>query len=181
MTERTDPSAGAAPSADRTDPPLVADERATLLGFLDYQRQTLAWKCAGLQPEQLARRAVPPSELSLLGLLRHLAEVERGWFRGFAGEPTSYLYATEEDPDLDFHGAVADPAVVEAAYADWRAEIHHAHDILAGAQLDDTFTRQRDGNTFSLRWVLAHMIEEYARHNGHADLLRERIDGATGE
>ena len=180
MTDH-DPPAGAARSADRTDPPMIGDERATLVGFLDYQRQTFAWKCAGLEPEQLARRAVPPSELSLLGLLRHLAEVERGWFREFAGEPTSDLYCTDADPDLDFHGAVADPAVVEAAYAHWQAEVDHAREIVAGAQLEDTFTRQRDGKTISLRWVLAHMIEEYARHNGHADLLRERIDGATGE
>jgi uncharacterized damage-inducible protein DinB len=167
--------------AERTEPPLIGDDRTILTGFLDYQRQTFAWKCAGLDAEQFARRAVPPSELSLLGLLRHLAEVERGWFWRFAGKPGPYLYCTDEDPDLDFHGAVADPAVVEEAYANWWAEIEYARDIVAGAALDDTFTRARDGNTFSLRWLLVHMIEEYARHNGHADLLRERIDGATGE
>jgi hypothetical protein len=141
--DRTEPPEGAVGGADRAEPPLIGDDRTILTGFLDYQRQTFAWKCAGLDAEQLARRAVPPSELSLLGLLRHLAEVERGWFWQFAGKPGSYLYCTDEDPDLDFHGAVADPAVVEEAYANWWAEIEYARDIVAGAALDDTFSRAR--------------------------------------
>ncbi len=166
---------------DRTEAPLVADERATLIGFLDYQRATLASKCAGLSPEQLASRAVPPSTLSLLGLLRHAAEVERGWFRDVARTETRGLYWTEQQPDFEFDGAVADPALVERAYADWRAEIAYADDMIAAHGMDDSFARAKDGEAFSLRWIMSHLIEEYARHNGHADLLRQVIDGATGE
>jgi uncharacterized damage-inducible protein DinB len=166
---------------ERTDPPSYGDERATLTGFLDYQRATLALKTAGLDAAQLATRATPPSTLSLLGLVRHLAEVERGWFRGFAGEQVDDLYVTGTDPDYDFNGAVADPAMVAQAFTDWQHEIAHAREIVAGASLDAGFDRPERGDSYSLRWILAHMIEEYARHNGHADLLREAIDGQTGE
>jgi uncharacterized damage-inducible protein DinB len=167
----------------RSEPPLAGDERATLVGFLDYHRATLAGKCEGLDAEKLARRAVAPSTLSLLGLVRHLAEVERSWLRGFAGEATEPIYYTAEQPDLDFDGAVARDDVVERAFADWRAEIARADEIIAAAPLDQTYVRTgRNGaETFSLRWILTHLVEEYARHNGHADLLRERIDGVTGE
>ncbi len=168
---------------ERTDPPLQGDERSTLLGFLDYQRDTLALKCAGLTPAQLAERALPPSTMSLLGLVRHLAEVERGWFSRLAGEKRPDIYCTPEQPDWDFDGAVADPEVVSQAFADWRAEIDIARAIGAATTLDATFVRVDRGEdfAFSHRWVLVHMVEEYARHNGHADLLRERIDGVTGE
>jgi uncharacterized damage-inducible protein DinB len=166
---------------NRIDPPLEADERATLLGFLTYQRATLALKCEGLDAEQLARRASPPSTLSLLGLLRHLAEVELGWFRDVERHRTTGIYWTEAEPNLEFDGAAADPAQVEQAYADWRREIAFADEMIAGHDLGAVFTRVTDGKRFSLRWILAHMIEEYARHNGHADLLREAIDGSTGE
>ena len=166
---------------DRTEPPYAGDERAILGGFLDFHRDTLEWKCAGLTPEQLRDRAVSPSTLSLLGLVRHLAEVERGWFRrGVAGEEVGPLYYTDEEPDLDFDdvdGATAED--VEGALAAWRFEVRRAREISADTPLDRTFTR-RD-RTISHRWVLVHMIEEYARHNGHADFLRERIDGSTGE
>jgi len=166
---------------DRTEPPQVGDDRATLTGFLDFHRDTLEWKCAGLTPEQLRERAVPPSSMSLLGLVRHLAEVERGWFqRGVAGETVVPLYYSDDDPDGDFDNVDgATQADVDEAFATWRAAVARAREIIAAASLDDTFTR-RDGE-ISVRWVLVHMIEEYARHNGHADLLRERIDGATGE
>ncbi|MBV9594381.1 MAG: DUF664 domain-containing protein [Actinobacteria bacterium] len=176
-----------APEDTRPQPAGTASERDTVLGFLNFQRATLAWKCAGLSAEQLARRASPPSTLSLLGLLRHLAEVERSWFRHLAGEHVGqpgdrvpYLYATAEEPDLDLDGAVADPEMVSRAYADWQAEIAHADAIIAAASFDDTLTH-RTGELLSLRWILLHMIEEYARHNGHADLLREALDGARGE
>ena len=166
---------------DRVEPSTTADERAMLTGFLDYHRATLAWKCEGLDAEQLARRATAPSTLSLLGLVRHLGEVERSWIRTFAGEPTTPLYCSDEYPDADFDLAVADDAIVKDAFENWQTEISHARSVVAAAELDDTFYRERDGKTFSLRWVLTHLIEEYARHNGHADLLREAIDGTTGE
>lgn len=166
---------------ERTEPPTTGDERDTLAGFLDFHRDTLEWKCTGLTPEQLRERVVPPSSLSLLGLVRHLAEVERGWFRrGVAGEDVGPLYYTEEEPDRDFDdvdGATADD--VDGAVAAWRFEVKRAREISAATALEHVFTR-RD-RTFSHRWVLVHMIEEYARHNGHADLLRERLDGAIGE
>jgi uncharacterized damage-inducible protein DinB len=166
---------------DRTEPPYIGDDRAILTGFLDFHRDTLEWKCAGLTAEQLRERAIPPSTLSLLGLVRHLAEVERGWFRrGIAGEDVGPLFYTDDNPDGDFDDV--DDATdddVEGAFAAWRYEVRRAREIVAAASLDDTFTgRNRE---FSVRWVLTHMVEEYARHNGHADLLRQRIDGQTGE
>ena len=167
------------PKDDRTEPPLVADERTLLEGFLDYHRDTLLWKCAELTDDQLRERAVPPSQLSLHGLVRHLADVERSWFRQrFAGEDVPDLFYTEDNPDGDFlDTAEADPA---ADVATFRAEVDAAKRTVRDRSLDDTFTDGR-GREFSLRWIYLHMIEEYARHNGHADLLRERIDGATGE
>ena len=169
-------------SSFRHDPETTGDERATLTGFLDYQRGTLEWKCAGLTPEQLARRATPPSTLSLLGIVRHLADVERSWFRRrVAGEPAPPIFFTETEPDLDFDGAVADPEVVATAFSAWRREAARAREITAAVKLGDTFVHPGTGETLSVRWVLTHMIEEYARHNGHADLLREAVDGQTGE
>ena len=153
-----------------------------LTGFLDHYRATLRLKCDGLTPDQLAERSVPPSSLSLLGLVRHMAEVERGWFRGFAQEETEPRYYSDDDIDGDFDNVRADQGEVDEAFAYWQAEIEHAREIVAGAALDETLTRTRRGETqaMSLRWIVVHMIEEYARHCGHADLLRERIDGVTG-
>jgi uncharacterized damage-inducible protein DinB len=159
----------------------LGDERETLNEFLRYQRLTLRVKCDGLDAEQLARRSAEPSTMSLLGLVRHMAEVERAWFRRrFAGNDVPKRYQAEADPDGDFNGAVADPAVVGEAWAAWREEIAFADQFTKEHDLD--FVGQdSEGEPVSLRELLVHMIEEYARHNGHADLLRERIDGRVGQ
>jgi Protein of unknown function (DUF664) len=168
-----------APRIDRHDPPTVAGERQSLDSWLDYHRATLLFKCQGLTGEQLARRAVEPSSLSLLGLVRHMAEVERSWFRRrFAGQAgLGALYCSEQYPDGDFD--LAEPGGAEADFATFTVECDLAREAAAGRSLDDTFVG-RGRETIDLRWVYVHMIEEYARHNGHADLLRERIDGITG-
>ena len=155
--------------ANRFEPPQVAGERDTLTGFLQFQRDTLAWKCAGLTPEQLRSTPIAPSTLSLLGLVRHMANVEQGWFRE--------VFAAE---DLDPIDDVWAPADVDETFDLWRAACARSRKIVeAAASLDEVGVD--DGETYSLRWILTHMIEEYARHNGHADLLRERLDGRTGE
>jgi hypothetical protein len=158
----------------------TGDERSMLLNVLGSHRATLELKCTGLDVE-LARRSVEPSALSLLGLIRHLADMERRWFRQvMAGHDAPARFSSYENPDEDFDGAVADPAVITAAWQAWREEVAFAESyVAAAADLDIVGTDAWRG-TVSLRWVLIHMIEEYARHNGHADLLRERIDGATG-
>ena len=155
----------------RTEPPHRSGERATLAGFLEYQRETLAWKCAGLTDAQLRERPVAPSGLSLLGLVRHLAEVERGWFReDLLGERLEPLWGAE--PDF-----AVEEAEVAAAFAAWQTECARSRSIVDGLpSLDVTGT-----GGYSARWIITHMIEEYARHNGHADLIRERLDGSTGE
>jgi uncharacterized damage-inducible protein DinB len=161
--------------------PRLGGERATLAEFLRGQRLTLELKCAGLDAEQLARRSVEPSTLSLLGLVRHMAEVERKWFRiRFADSDEGSLYQTQDDPDGDFNGAVADQAVVDAAWAAWRAEMEFANEFIADHDFDFV-GKDSEGEPVSLRELIVHMIEEYARHNGHADLLRERIDGRVGQ
>ncbi|WP_245885222.1 DinB family protein [Kineococcus rhizosphaerae] len=167
------------PAPPRAEAPYVADERATLAGFLDYHRTTFAQKVAGLSTEQLRRRSVEPSSMSLLGMVRHLADVERGWWQaGVAGEDVAPRYYDDTNPDGDFDDVDdADPAVDLAELA---TQQDLARAVLAAHSLDDTFEHRRQGTT-SVRWVLVHLVEEYARHNGHADLLRERIDGATGE
>jgi uncharacterized damage-inducible protein DinB len=166
----------------RENGPSLGDERATLVEFLRCQRLTLEMKCAGLDAEQLARRSVEPSTMSLLGLVRHMAEVERRWFRDrMAGQQAPPLYYSDDDPDGDFDGAVADPDVVAAAWAAWREEVAFADRFIAEAPNMDVTGKLRDGGLISLRELVVHMIEEYARHNGHADLLRERIDGAIGQ
>jgi uncharacterized damage-inducible protein DinB len=169
-----------APESDRPHTPKNAGERASLQGFLDHHRGTLLQKCAGLTAANLRRRAVEPSALSLLGLVRHMTDVERGWFRrSIGGDPSiPNLYCTPDKPDGDF-GDV-DSADAEAAFAAYAEEITLADAAAASHDLDEMFTHRR-GWELSVRWVYLHMIEEYARHNGHADLLRERIDGATGE
>jgi uncharacterized damage-inducible protein DinB len=170
------------PAADpRAGGPRLGDERATLNEYLRGQRLTLQLKCDGLDAGQLARRAVEPSTMSLLGLVRHLAEVERTWFRRrFAALDVPKRYQTEADPDGDFNGAVADPAVVGEAWAAWREEVAFAEQFAADHELDFVGSDSA-GEPVSLRELLVHMVEEYARHNGHADLLRERIDGRLGE
>ena len=170
------------PGADpREGGPRLGDERATLNEFLRGQRLTLQVKCEGLDAEQLALRAVEPSTMSLLGLVRHMAEVERGWFRRrFAALDLPKRYQTGADPDGDFNGAVADPAVVAEAWAAWRDEVMFAEQFTRDHDLDFT-GRDSEGEPVSLRELLVHMVEEYARHNGHADLLRERIDGRVGQ
>ena len=173
-----DPAKG--PAGDpRGGGPRLGDERTTLLEFLRRQRLTLEMKCAGLEPEQLARRSVEPSTMSLLGLVRHLAEVERSWFRGeMAGLDAPRLFRTPEAPDGDFDGAVGDPECVAGAWEAWRAACAFTDRFVADA--GDLGVVASGAERISLREVLVHMIEEYARHNGHADLLRERVDGRIG-
>jgi uncharacterized damage-inducible protein DinB len=151
-----------------------------LEAWLDFHRITLERKCHGLSPEQLRRRAVPPSALSLLGLVRHMADVERNWFRrALAHEEAPPHYRSDHAPNGAFDHV--DTADVEEAFATWRAECTHARTVVASFSELDALGRDeaRPGRP-SLRWVLVHMIEEYARHNGHADLLREVIDGVVG-
>jgi uncharacterized damage-inducible protein DinB len=158
------------------------DERSVLIEYVRAYRLTMEMKCAGLDAEQLSRRSVPPSTMSLLGLIRHMADVERNWFRRvMAGEDAHPLYWTEGEPDVEWTGAVADLEVVARAWADWRAEVGYAERYVTGAGDLGIRGTMRDGQTVSLREVLVHMIEEYARHCGHADLLRERIDGRVGQ
>lgn len=166
----------------------LGDERTTLVEALRGQRLTLELKCAGLDAVAMAKRAVEPSTLSLLGLVRHLAEGERDTFRVMmAGHDVAPLYRTDDDRDAEFNGAVADPAVVAAAWEAWRAEVEFATrfvaeapslDLTAGDPLNQ---HGSGGGSMSLREVLVGMIEEYARHMGHVDLLRERIDGRLGQ
>ncbi len=166
-------------SPQRPDPPPVGDERTMLEAYLDFQRETLALKCAGVPGRTHSDRLVPPSGLSLHGLVRHLAGVERWWLhQQFAGDDVEMLYYSDDDPDQDFESLDGD---FDEALAVWRAQCERSREIVAAAaSLDDTGTRLADGSPISLRWVLLRLIAEYARHNGHADLLRERIDGATG-
>ncbi len=157
------------------------DERGILLDYLRRYRLTMEMKCADLDAEQLARRSVPPSTMSLLGLVRHMADVERNWFRRvMAGDEAPPLFYSVAEPDADWDGARADDALVEQAWQAWRQEVAYAEDYVARiADLGTTGTRH--GESVPLRDVLVHMIEEYARHCGHADLLRECIDGRIGQ
>jgi hypothetical protein len=178
------------PSDDdpREHGPRLGDERTTLVESLRCQRLTLEMKCAGLDAEQMARRAVEPSTMSLLGLVRHLAEGERDTFRVvLAGQDVPRLYCSDTDRDGDFDGAVPDPRVVAEAWEAWRSEVDFATRFVAAAPSldvtgDDPLNQHGSGGgSMSLREVLVGMIEEYARHMGHADLLRERIDGRIGQ
>ncbi|WP_250034477.1 DinB family protein [Paractinoplanes maris] len=166
-----------APDVERPLPPRPAKERESLDGFLELHRATLLHKCAGLDGEQLTRRPVPSSRLSLLGLVRHLTEVERIWFRfRFAGEPLGPLY--EGVPDADFE--LVDAARAEQDLATYLEQVEIVRRTVRDRPLDETFVFGKERKTCDLRWVYVHMIEEYARHNGHADLIRELIDGTTG-
>jgi uncharacterized damage-inducible protein DinB len=160
----------------------TTDERSTLLEYLRRYRLTLQIKCDDLDAAQLASRSVPPSTMSLLGLVRHMAEVERSWFRRvLAGQDAPRLYCTAADPDGDFDGAVADPAAVADAWQRWREEVAFAEQFVDATPDLSTTGTHPDGSEPQLRDILVHMIEEYARHCGHADLLRERIDGRVGQ
>lgn len=150
-----------------------------LEAWLDRHRATFLRKCAGLTGEQLAEASTPPSNLTLLGLIRHLTDVERTWFRiRIAGQDVKARYAAHGSQDAAFENL--DPRRAEAEYADLVAEMAEARAAGATRDLDHTFVHARWGE-MSVRWVYIHMIEEYAQHNGHADLIRERIDGHTGE
>ena len=160
---------------------MTADERTALDTWLDYHRETLLFKCQGLTGEQLVQRAVAPSSLTLLGLVRHMAEVERAWFRRrFGRQPDlPHLYITDDMPDGEFD--LVDAAQAEADLITFTQECEASRRTAAGRSLDDTFKHPRGDELIDLRWVYIHMIEEYARHNGHADILREQIDGVTGD
>lgn len=172
----------------RENGPTLGDERATLAEVLRCTRLTLEIKCSGLDAEAMARRSVEPSTMSLLGLVRHLAEMERATFRVLlAGQDVPRLFCTDTDRDGDFDGAVADPQVVAEAWAAWRTEVDFATRFVAEASSlditgDDPLNQHgTGGGSMSLREALIGLIHEYARHLGHADLLRERIDGRVGQ
>jgi uncharacterized damage-inducible protein DinB len=170
----------------RRIPPLQGDDATMLRTFLDYHRDTLRWKCAGLTQEQLSR-TLPPSDLTLGGMMKHLAVVDQGWFGGFAGRPAMPPFDTvdwDADPDWEWHTARDDsPDELRRLFdeAVRRSDLV-IEETLAGPGLDaESVETNRHGEHFSLRRIMMHMIEEYARHNGHADLIRQSIDGQTGE
>ena len=164
---------------DRIGPPLLGGERETMRAYLDYHRATLAMKCQGLSDEDLRRRSMPPSTLTLLGLVRHLAEVERTWFRRVInGEDLPLRWSAEGDFQAAYDASASSRA---EAFGAWQEEVEHARRIeLAAESLDVTGYQARWGEHVSLRLVMLHLIHEYARHNGHADFLREGIDGEVG-
>jgi uncharacterized damage-inducible protein DinB len=162
----------------RSEPPFILDERAMLEAWLEFHRTTLLLKCEGLTDAQLRIRPVPTSLLSLHGLVRHMADVERSWFRrALLVEPSA--------PPIFYDPAIDDSELVPLDDADWQADVETwqaecaaSRAAAAGRSLDDTGAR--GGEPCSLRWIYVHMIEEYARHNGHADLIRELVDGSVG-
>ncbi|MGH2448610.1 MAG: DinB family protein [Chloroflexota bacterium] len=167
---------------ERDEPMRPIGEREALEKWLDYHRDTLLWKCSGLTGEQLARRAVPPSSLSLLGLVRHMAGVERWWFRiHVGGQDLEHIFFTEDNLEGDFNDL--DPNQAEQNIEAYRREIDLARQAAAGKHLDEAVFSRGDhpDRQFNVRTIYLHMIEEYARHNGHADLIRERIDGVIGD
>lgn len=167
-------------TTERVGPPLTGGERETLRAFLDFHRATLAMKCDGLSDEDLRRRSMPPSALTLLGLVRHMAEVERTWFRRVMGgeEDIPLVWSAEGDYQAAYD---ASSATRQEAFAAWQAEVEHARRVEKAAEsLDVTGYQPRWGADVSLRLVMLHLIHEYARHNGHADFLREGIDGTVG-
>jgi hypothetical protein len=170
-----------APNIDRPYTNVSNAERAALRDWLRFHRETLLMKCSGLTSERLSVKSVEPSRLTLLGLVRHMAENERWWFRiraaGVDIEPIFPEVVNDFDPAFDDLGN----ADAEADFAMFRAECEAADAAVASFALDDTITSPKSGRTMDLRWIYLHMIEEYARHNGHADMLRERLDGVTGE
>jgi uncharacterized damage-inducible protein DinB len=172
-----------APPVERVTTTKTAGERQSLDEWVELHRATLLGKCADLTAEQLKERAVPPSTLTLLGLVRHMADVERWWFRKHAAEEDlPALYWRDDNEDADFDLDVVAAADAQRDLGTYRAETDACRAALAGLDLDRTVPSRghHPEITFSVRWIYLHMIEEYARHNGHADLLRERIDGTTG-
>ena len=163
---------------DRAHVRRATPERVMLDAWLDWHRATQLRKCAGLTTTQLRLQSAEPSTLTLLGLVRHMAEVERGWFHDLDGDEVEPLHSSDEDPEADFDGGATSDASADFAIFD--REVARSREIAARHELDKT-KLDRHGRDVSLRWIYLHMIEEYARHNGHADLLRERIDGATGD
>jgi uncharacterized damage-inducible protein DinB len=159
---------------------LLRGEEAVLRDYLDHYRATLERQCEGLDADQLARRSVPPSTMSLLGLVRHLAAVEYSWWRRVMDRNLALpkMWGKDQHRDADFDGAVADDAVVAEAWAAWRAEVAYARAFQASHPMDHL--GQHDDGDMEMREVVVHLIEEYARHCGHADLLRECLDGRTG-
>jgi uncharacterized damage-inducible protein DinB len=170
-----------APQAERADPRRILGERQALEAWLDFHRDTLLLKCAGLTADQLKERAVPPSRLSLLGLVRHMTEVERWWFCMHAANADLPFPYDPDQTGQDFEAL--DEADAAANIEAFKQEIGHARAAVAEKQLDDVVPSRGDHpeRTRDIRWIYLHMIEEYARHNGHADLIRERIDGVTGD
>ncbi|HZM78067.1 MAG TPA: DinB family protein [Candidatus Limnocylindrales bacterium] len=169
-----------APDVPRTSTLTVGGEREILQSWLDFHRKTLLFKCAGLTADQLKLASAPPSNLTLLGLVRHMADVERWWFRlHSAGQELDHLYWSRDGGEPDFEEVAG--ADAEADYQTYLNEIKLADEAVADVSLDRTFTHRTRGNELSVRWAYVHMVEEYARHNGHADLIRERIDGRTGD
>jgi hypothetical protein len=168
------------PAEARPEPPPTGGELSMLTVWLDYQRSTLLWKCEGVDGPGLARQGVPPSPLSLLGLVRHMTIVEWWWFDHiFTGSDTPEPISTEQDRDADFNDLDADRA--DADLALFRRQCDVSRRIVEAAESLDVRSVLAERPLVSLRWIMIHMIEEYARHNGHADLLREQIDGAVGE
>ncbi|MEU9716035.1 DinB family protein [Streptomyces sp. NPDC047976] len=166
-------------NTERVGPPLTGGERETLRAYLDFHRATLAWKCEGLGDEELRRQASPPSTLSLLGLVRHMAEVERQWFRRtLGGADVPHLWSDDHDFQAAYDATTATRA---EAFAAWEAEVEHSRAVEAAAEsLEVTAYVAKWEQEASLRLVMLHMIHEYARHNGHADFLREAVDGTVG-
>ena len=169
-----------APSLERDPSPRLGGERESLQGWLDFHRQTLLRKCAGLTHEQLAQRSVPPSRLSLLGLVRHMAEVEAWWFRSnMRGDLAHGFFGPDDNLEGDFEDLDSMPA--EEVFDLYAEHCRLADEAVAELPLEARFRSIGRGTELDLRWIYLHMIEEYARHNGHADLLRECIDGVTGD
>ena len=176
-----DPRENSGESPDEGSGDGASGEKAVLLEYLERYRTTLQMKCDGLDAEQMARRSVPPSTMSLLGMVRHLAKVEHHWFRRILeGQPhLGQLYASAVDKDYVFNGAVPDDGIVSEAWQSWHREVAHAREVQAGLDMDGHVESR--GDQLEVRDILVHMVEEYARHMGHVDLLRECIDGRTGQ
>jgi len=166
----------------RVEPNRITDEKTALDEWVDFHRATLLLKCEGLSSEQLKTRSAEPSALTLLGLIRHMSDVERGWFRQHAArEDVEFHYCTDEDPDADLLDI--DAADASADLAHFVEECRRSREATANLSLDEVVPSRghHPERTRNVRWIYLHMIEEYARHNGHADLIRERIDGVTGD
>jgi hypothetical protein len=169
-----------APEIERIDPPHVSDERTSLAAWLDFHRATLRQKCDGLTGEQLVQASMAPSGLTLLGLVQHMTIVEWWWFEHvFAGGSSPQAFQSDEDPDYEFHAL--DPGTTEASLAGFVRQCDESRAIVERTPSLDALSVSQERRTRDLRWVMTHMIEEYARHNGHADLLREGIDGVVGD